>query len=40
MSWRDRVMETLSDDRLEPHVFLAGQLALLAVVAVVLFVLF
>jgi hypothetical protein len=37
MEWRDRLMERLSDDRLEPHLFLAGQLALLAVVAAVLF---
>lgn len=40
MAWRDRLMETLSDDRLEPHLFLAAQLAALAVVAVVLFALF
>lgn len=37
---RDRVLERLTDDRLEPHLFLAGQLAILAVVALVLFLLF
>lgn len=32
-------MEALSDDRLEPHLFLAGQVALLAAVAAALYLL-
>ncbi|MHB8603764.1 MAG: hypothetical protein ACYDCK_00810 [Thermoplasmatota archaeon] len=35
-----RLMETLTDPRLEPHLYLALQLALLAVVALVLFLVF
>jgi hypothetical protein len=34
----EALMETLTDDRLEPHLFLAAQLLLLLAVAVVLFV--
>lgn len=34
---RASLMETLTDERLEPHFFLAGLLLLAAIVAVVLF---
>lgn len=34
---RETVMEFLTDDRMEPHLFLAGQLAILALVAALLF---
>ena len=37
---RDSVLELFTDARLEPHLFLATQLALLALVALVLFLVF